>query len=281
MAEQAIQATGAALAGRRILLADDSPYNRKAVAAYLKDAGAAVAEADHGESALAQLGGPTGFDAALLDIEMPGMDGLQAARAIRQAGQPWSGLPLVAMTAHADQKTMAAALAAGMNGFLVKPVEATTLYGTVAQVLGQPHGRPVAPCAAPGPHADDALLNLPRLQSYQRLGLLDELLADYLPQIQRRVAELGEAARQAHWHGCVDAMHALLGASGEAGALALYRQLRQLYVPMVEGRAWPTAHDWPAGVRALADRSEQALIAYAAAQRAAAPTERSMPHAAP
>ena len=59
-----------------MLLADDNPFNRKAVAAYLKHAGATVIEAAHGRAALEHLQEPGVWDAVLMDINMPGMDGL-------------------------------------------------------------------------------------------------------------------------------------------------------------------------------------------------------------
>src|SRR5690606_23311942 len=77
------------LAGRRILLADDSTFSRKAVAAYLRNAAALVVEAGHGMAVLEQLDAQQGFDVVIVDLHMPGMDGLETARAIRASGKPW------------------------------------------------------------------------------------------------------------------------------------------------------------------------------------------------
>lgn len=266
MAEASGRAMAAALAGRRVLLADDSPYIRKAVAAYLKDAGAGVLEADHGGAALELLRAHGEFDAALLDIHMPGMGGLDTARAIRRAGQPWSGLPLVALTADSDEAAAEAAHAAGMNAFLAKPVQAAVLYRTLAQLVsGQPQGGAMIDGMAGQLGDADGLLNLQRLESYRRLGMLGELLGDYLPEIRRLLGELDESVRRSDPDASLDALHSLLGLAGEAGAAALHQRVRQVYVPLRESRSWPAAAGWLGQMRELAERTEGALRHYAAA----------------
>jgi len=264
----------ARLAGRRVLLADDSPYNRKAVAAYLKHVGAIVVEADHGRAVLGHLQGPERWDAVLMDISMPGMDGLETAQAIRCSGLPWWNVPIIALTAHSDHRTMKAARSAGMNEFLVKPVEAVVLYRKLGQLVGG--GGAVAPApvmalppaAMPGGNANTTgpLLNQARLESYRRMGMLDELLNDYLPEIARLIASLERSAAAGDLKECLDTLHSLLGMSGEAGAQALYQLVRRIYVPMVEGHSWPAAPGWAGQIAALAADSEQALRSYAAMQ---------------
>src|SRR5688500_13688024 len=72
----AASAAAQMLAGRRVLLADDSAFNRKAVAAYLRNAGATVIEVDHGDAVLDELAHDGDFDGVIVDLHMPGMDGL-------------------------------------------------------------------------------------------------------------------------------------------------------------------------------------------------------------
>jgi CheY-like chemotaxis protein len=245
------------LAGRRILLADDSRYNRRAVAAYLRDAGATVLEADHAQAAI-ELLRRGGADVVLMDLNMPGMDGLEAARAIRGACQPWSDVPIIALTAHSEDAVMEATRAAGMNGFLVKPVDARLLYQTLrpwTDGAAQPVPVQVPP--------DDAspLLNVARLDSYRQLGMLDELLGDYLPEIDRLVASLEPAAARGDLDATLGILHSLLGMSGEAGAAALYQLVRRTYIPMVELRRWPPESGWVDNIAALARRTAEALRA--------------------
>jgi two-component system response regulator PhcR len=103
-----------------------------------------------------------------------------------------------------------------------------------------------------------------RLDSYRRLGLLDELLADYLPEIRRLLDVLGQAVQGRELQQAQDALHSLLGMSGEAGALALYQRVRRIYVPVLEERRWPEGPDWLPHLRLLAARTEEALREYGA-----------------
>ena len=162
---------------------------------------------------------------------------------------------------------MAAATAAGMNGFLVKPVDAPLLYETLAKLVAggaapQPqvdHAGEAAPARAGEP---DGLLNVQRLESYRRLGMLDELLNDYVPEMARLVGRLRDAVEEADVEGSIDALHSLLGMSGEAGAQALYQQVRKLYVPLLEEGQWPSGAVWLPQLQELAVRTEAALKAY-------------------
>jgi len=256
------------LAGRRILIADDSAFNRKAVAAYLRNAAAIVIEVEHGGAVLEQLHAQDGIDAVIVDLHMPGMDGLETARAIRAAHEPWCMVPVIAMTARSDEPAVAAATEAGMNGFLVKPVDAVLLYDTLRRLITGGPGAS-APQQGGEPSAQqpsqEGLLNLQRLESYRRLGMLEELLNDYVPEMARLVETLRVAVEGGDVEGSGDALHSLLGMSGEAGAQALYQQVRRLYVPLLEQGEWPGGN-WLPPLQALAARTEEALRAYCAAQ---------------
>lgn len=265
------------LSQRRVLLADDSAYNRRAVAAYLREAGASVVEVDHGEAVLQSLRAGAAFDVVLMDLNMPGLGGLDTSRAIRASRESWAGIPIVALTAHSDAPAMQAARDAGMSGFLVKPVEAPKLCQVLAELTAirdEPAPLPIEPptvTPAPAPAGGDEgpLLNISRLESYHRLGLLDEMLADYLPEIGRLVGVLGQAMAAQDLSRAKDALHSLLGMSGEAGALALYQRVRGIYVPVLEQGRWPPLEQWLPAVQALAARTEQALREYGASHAGA------------
>jgi two-component system CAI-1 autoinducer sensor kinase/phosphatase CqsS len=270
MAQPAHQASAdGVLAGRRFMLVDDNPHNRKAVAAFLKHAGAEVGEAGNGAAALEQLRSTGPWDAVLMDINMPGMDGFEAAQAIRSSPATWCNLPIVALTAHADELTVQAAQAAGMNEFITKPVDAAVLYAKLGQLAGQATGlgSPLHPTpSALAEDTGDELLNLQRLESYRRIGMLEELLQDYIPELARLVQRLEQAVGQGDLQASMDTLHSLLGMSGEAGAPALYQAVRAVYVPMAETRGWPAGDTWVDRIKMLAAQTEQALGRYGPAQ---------------
>jgi len=255
-----------ALDGKTIILADDSAYSRRAVSAYLSSAGASVREAGHGAEVLEHLR-TAHADAVVVDLQMPGMGGIETTAAIRASGAAWSRIPVIALTGRSDSPIRDAAQRAGMDAFMVKPVQAEPLYEVLSRVLAQ---APAAGerCANKPAHEDSpiGLLNEARLLSYGRMGLLQELLADYLPEIDRLLDELDAATALKDTPRTLDALHSLLGMSGEAGALLLYHKVRDVYVPLLEAGREPAAADWPEDLRRTASMTHDALVAYAAAQ---------------
>ena len=256
----------AVLAGRRVLLADDNPYNRKAMTAYLHQAGISVIEAAHGQAVLELLRSRGGWDAIVMDINMPGMSGLEAAQAIRKSTLPCRDVPIIALTAHSDQAMVAAAQAAGINAFLTKPVDAFVLYEKLRQLVAPGDDRVAAAPLAATPGGPDTagadLLDLKRLESYRRIGMLEELLSDYFPEAARLIGRLDAAGQREDLQDGLEALHSLLGMSGEAGAAALHQLVRRIYVPMVEERRWPATDGWLEQIRALAIRTDEALTTY-------------------
>jgi two-component system sensor histidine kinase/response regulator len=117
------------LAGLRVLLAEDSEINQELVAEILAQAGVSCRMVGNGMEALRILD-LEAFDAIFLDIQMPEMDGLAAARAIR-SDERYRKLPLIAMTANAMAGDMELSLAAGMNDHITKPITPQALYAAL------------------------------------------------------------------------------------------------------------------------------------------------------
>ena len=115
----------------RVLLADDTPVNQRLAVTLLEDRGHTVAVANDGQEALDILSGGK-FDLILMDVQMPRMDGFQATAAIR-AQEEGTGrhLPILAMTAHAMKGDRERCLAAGMDGYIAKPIQADEFLATV------------------------------------------------------------------------------------------------------------------------------------------------------
>ena len=126
------------LSGKRVLLADDMLVNREIAAALLQNMGLAVDKAENGRDALDRLAAsvPGTYDAVLLDIQMPVMDGYEAARQIRALSDPdLSNTPIIAMTANAFSEDVQKALDAGMNAHVAKPIDLDDLRAKLCQVL--------------------------------------------------------------------------------------------------------------------------------------------------
>ncbi|MCJ2027920.1 ATP-binding protein [Methylobacterium sp. J-043] len=115
--------------GRRVLLAEDNPINALLATKALERLGAEVTHARDGLEALAAAEGQGPFDLALIDIRMPGLDGLEVARRIRARAAETGATPLhlVALTANSGREDVAAAYAAGFDGFLPKPLNLRAL----------------------------------------------------------------------------------------------------------------------------------------------------------
>jgi len=121
------------LAGQRLLVAEDNPVNRLIITALLQRLGAEVVEAEDGEEAVA-IARAEGLqlDAVLMDLHMPKIDGLRATQLLR-ANPATATLPIHAFTAAVLDQERQAVLAAGMNGFIAKPVS----EAEVIRVLGK------------------------------------------------------------------------------------------------------------------------------------------------
>jgi CheY-like chemotaxis protein len=120
----------------RILLAEDSLVNRKLAVGLLEKHGHTVAAVENGNQAVEAFR-RQGVDVILMDVEMPELDGLAATQAIREIERT-SGthVPIIAMTAHALKGDRERCLAAGMDDYISKPIQATHLFEILRKVLG-------------------------------------------------------------------------------------------------------------------------------------------------
>ncbi|MFM1907508.1 MAG: hypothetical protein RLZZ591_1185 [Pseudomonadota bacterium] len=217
--------------GHRLLLAEDNLMNQEIALELLQDLGFVVDIADDGEAALARATQHP-YELILLDIQMPKMDGLEAARRIRQLAHH-AATPLIAMTANAFAEDKAAALAAGMNDHVAKPVDPDLLCRTLAVWLPQavdtrPETTDLSDGPANTPNPNDALgqimasipgLDLPsalhhlRGDAHRLADMLRRFVADHADDVTRARAELAQdnpAAAQRR-------LHSLKGLAGTLG----------------------------------------------------------------
>ena len=131
-----------AAAQLRILLAEDNPANQKLATFILQSRGHTVDIAGDGEQAL-RMTQESRYDILLMDVQMPGMDGLEATAAIRKCEAGSCHVPIIAMTAHAMKEDRERCLAAGMDGYLAKPIDAREMIALVETLAAASHAAAV------------------------------------------------------------------------------------------------------------------------------------------
>jgi len=202
----------------RILLAEDNPVNQKLAVSLLKRQRHRVAVAVNGKEALARLT-RADFDCALMDVQMPEMDGFQTTALIREREKSTGAhLPIVAMTAHALKGDRERCLAAGMDAYIAKPIEAETLYAILDDVAG---GARAAPAKKGTRERFDAGALLARLRGDRKL--LSQLVGIFLADAPKKLATIRDAIRKEDSEALRQAAHALKGAIanfGESAAVA-------------------------------------------------------------
>ncbi|OPY96336.1 hypothetical protein A5906_03470 [Bradyrhizobium sacchari] len=148
----AIDAAAPQVRPLNLLLVEDLPINAMVARGILEKAGHSIALARSGEQAL-ELVRSARFDAVLMDMQMPDVDGLEATRRIRALPPPHSEVPIVALTANVMSQDVAACLAAGMDGHLAKPIDVAALHAAIEAALEARHwpaSGPSAPLKAGG-----------------------------------------------------------------------------------------------------------------------------------
>ena len=203
-----------------VLLVEDNEVNQKLALAILGRRGCSASVANHGAEALEQLQDHQ-FDLVLMDMQMPVLDGLEATRALRQheSAQQLPRLPVIAMTANAMTGDRERCLAAGMDGYVSKPVDAQRLFEEIERVLS---GETILP-----PHTTPQTEVVPGCQlDYQKTlencdgdhEFLLTLLQTFVQDAQLRLEKLQQAIGQQRLSDIAMFAHALRGAALSIGA---------------------------------------------------------------
>ncbi len=212
-----------ALAGVRVLLAEDGVDNREILTAYLRGSGASVETMEDGQcavtAALAAVTAGRPFDVILMDMQMPELDGYGATSELRRHDY---GRPIIALTAHAMADDRAKCLAAGCDDYLTKPVDRRALVAAVARHVSQDVDRDVDRDgvelewpAAPAPaDADDTAPIRSPLAADPRLA---PVLAAFVGRLPAAVAEVVRLNGAADAPELARAVHKLRGAGGSYG----------------------------------------------------------------
>ncbi|MBJ6109126.1 response regulator [Hymenobacter sp. BT523] len=211
----------AAVRGTRVLLVEDNPVNREVAQLLLESHGVVVHEAASGVDALEQFEQHR-YDVILMDIQMPGMNGLEATARIRAHADPVkAATPILALTANAFRADAEKYVAAGMNDTLPKPFDEAELLSKLAALMAggssQPADRspaPAPPAPAPLPAAAEAAgplfdLALLRETAHGSTTFMNRILASFHNNTPASVAELRTALAAADWPAAAAVAHKL------------------------------------------------------------------------
>jgi two-component system, sensor histidine kinase and response regulator len=228
-AREAITPTAYDLNGLRVLLVEDNAINQQIAVELLEDVGVSIDVANDGREALNMLladGRDTPYDLALMDLQMPEMDGYQATAHIR-ATPGLAGLPIIAMTAHATAEERDRCLAAGMRGHIAKPIDPELLYRTLMQFH-----RPSQAAVAAKPV--DRLSHAAGLSEIAGLDVADglnrvagnrklyrSLLGQFVEQQADTVSAVRASLAREDFASAERLIHTLKGVAGNLGAKAL------------------------------------------------------------
>jgi signal transduction histidine kinase/CheY-like chemotaxis protein/HPt (histidine-containing phosphotransfer) domain-containing protein len=208
----------------RVLVADDNPINCKVALSILERLGYDAEAAPDGRAALAALAA-SAFDVVLMDIEMPGMDGLETARRVRAgaAGEHHRGMPIIALTAHISVAEQRRCRAAGMNDFVSKPVHPERLRAKIERHLGRDGGSENPAAIGEGPEPDAPVLDVAELLARfdGDAALCKDLLRIFLRDAPGAVRALREARAAGDREALGREAHALRGAAAYVAARAV------------------------------------------------------------
>ena len=216
--------------GRAVLLVEDNATNRRIAELFLERAGCDVLHATEGGEALAILADRT-VDLVLMDVQMPGMDGLEATRRIRRDVPGGARLPIVGLTANALKEQVEACRAAGMDDVIAKPIERERLDAVLeryAPAVGTRTGRHVIRPRAGQADAGRTAVTGPEisLQRFREVTMGDAALARGLVgtfehSAEQACADLEAGLARGDFALARRAAHTLVGASANMGAARL------------------------------------------------------------
>ncbi|MFZ0256057.1 MAG: ATP-binding protein [Gammaproteobacteria bacterium] len=222
-----------------ILVAEDTPTNRKVIQMILQRAGHQVQLVENGEQALDALEEHS-FDLAVLDMHMPIMDGIHVVKLHRMTHLDQGNIPFIILTANATPDAVRQCQEAGIDAYLTKPVESKRLLDTVTALASDKQSSASPASAArnhlstEGPDSgvqNDALeptLDHKKLQELEALaqdpGLVSDLLREFIADSERLLIEMKDALAKERSETFRDLAHALKGSAASVGARRLFER---------------------------------------------------------
>ncbi len=224
-----------------VLLVEDSQTNQMVATAMLEKTGCRLTIANNGYESLEKVQ-QADFDIVLMDVSMPGMDGLEATRRIRALGGKYQTLPILAMTAHAFAHDREACLEAGMNDYLSKPLQREQLYsllkkwtlskdtGTVTETLPPP----VTMIGTTKPILDEHIIQT--LLNDISPDLFRQLVIIFLQESREHFDAMAQLIPQGDSAAAAKRAHAVKSSAGALGAVALQDMCGQLEIACRESK---------------------------------------------
>ncbi|SEQ16153.1 PAS domain S-box-containing protein [Pseudomonas sp. NFACC02] len=208
-----------ALSGLRLLVIEDNALNRLVAQELLEQEGATVDLAEGGLSGIARLNQcENAFDAVLMDIQMPDIDGYEATRRIRNDVR-FRDLPIIAMTANASDEDRKATLAAGMDAHLAKPIDLPHVVATLQRCVQWANDPLPALCTQGGGDVEPFESILARLGGNH--ALLGTLSRQFCTEISALIASLQQTVATDDHSGAKRVLHTIKGNAGNLGARGL------------------------------------------------------------
>jgi two-component system sensor histidine kinase RpfC len=227
----------------KILLAEDNAANRMIIQRILELAGHTCITVNDGEEALQILDQP-GIELVLMDINMPELSGYEATKLYRMAHLDEPRLPILALTADATSQTERLCREAGMDGVLIKPIEATHLLATIettservaAGTLGADPGAPsvVTPIAQHPRYGVDsgAVLDEAAVEALKALGagsdFFNDVIENFRSDVREILDDMARATAKRDLRAFRDHAHSLRSSAAHIGAVRFYRTLFSL-----------------------------------------------------
>ncbi|HEY1935720.1 MAG TPA: PAS-domain containing protein [Acetobacteraceae bacterium] len=211
---RAVPATEAARRSLHVLVADDNLINQRLVTALLQTAGHTADVVRNGREAVEAVL-HTRYDAVLMDVQMPVMDGVQATRRIRALPPPADAVPIIALTADALIGAEERYRSAGMDGYLSKPLSVQTLMATLDALARREN----PPCAMSAPTVDGATID--GLRGFMNGEQFNRFIGESLHDLGVLIGRLGERLASGDMERAAQDAHDLVSLAGHCGACAV------------------------------------------------------------
>lgn len=244
---------------KRVLIADDDSMNRMMIRKLLEEMNIQVLEAHDGNKVL-DIFKAISCDLVIMDIQMPGMNGLEAVKNLRSMNNDVS---VIALSGYSEEDLVNQAMKAGMNDYLVKPVNKKVLYRKLRKYLSNSLTEYdiKLPTLKSGKEAE--ILDVEHLKSFEHIGagFIEKFGTMFPGNSKAIIAEIEKAVNNQDIEEFERQTHALKGCAANVGARKLYTYCSAANDKAIN-RKWPSNVNWLTDLKDLNEQTEEALKAY-------------------